>query len=103
MVSNRLSLYFTYALMLTLTATIFSTALTIQPVRASHANIILNEADISLEYEAGDDITIEGEIDDVNDDVDEVTLTITGPSDHDDEVDHNNGDFEFEYTLPNGA
>jgi uncharacterized protein YfaS (alpha-2-macroglobulin family) len=104
MASNRLSLYLTYALMLTLTVSIFSTALTVQPAKASHANIILNEANISLEYEAGDDVTIEGEIDDVNDDVDEVTLTITGPdSDHDDEVDHDDGDFEFEYSLPNDA
>ena len=101
---GRASPLFAYALVLTSIVSVFSIVPSVKHADATHANIILNEANISLEYGQSDDITIEGEIDDVNNDVDEVTLSITGPSlNYYDEVDHDDGEFEFEYSLENDA
>ncbi len=95
--SNR---YFTYALLLTLAGSLISTVLTIQPSYAAH-NIILD--DIDDEYSAGDEVSISGTIDDVNNNEDEITIRIEGPEDDTKIVTLDNDDFQWDYNIPDDA
>lgn len=96
--------FLTYALMLTLIGSIFSVALTVQPARASHSNILLDEDIIDIKYDPGERITISGSIDDVDSSEDIVNLSVTGPgTSDDDDQEHDDGDFEFEYNIEDDA
>lgn len=96
--------FLTYALMLTLIGSIFSVALTVQPARASHSNILLDEDIIDIKYDPGERITISGSIDDVDSSEDIVNLSVTGPgTSDDDDQEHDDGDFEFEYDIEDDA
>ncbi|MGI0024768.1 MAG: hypothetical protein ACREA4_06430, partial [Nitrososphaera sp.] len=92
--------YFTYALLLTLVGSIFSSLVTFQPSYASH-NIILD--DIDDEYDAGDKVSISGNIDNVNDNENEVTIRIEGPKDKTEQVTLDGDDFQWDYNIPSDA
>jgi len=70
--------YFAYALILTLVGSLFSAALPVfQPSYASHTNIAFEiDHDIDEPYEVDDDVVIDGTIDNVDQNLDSVEITI---------------------------
>lgn len=70
--------YFAYALMLTLVGSLFSAALPVfQPSYASHTNIAFEiDHDVDEPYEEDDDVVIDGTIDNVDQNLDSVDITI---------------------------
>ncbi|MGI0012812.1 MAG: PEFG-CTERM sorting domain-containing protein [Nitrososphaera sp.] len=96
---------FTYALLLTLFGSIFTSVLTFQPSYSSHTNIILDLSRIDTDrYNPGDSVRISGEIDNVDSNVDEVTITVDGPGEHEVQDEPLDGsDFDFEYDIPADA
>ncbi|MCI0563919.1 MAG: hypothetical protein MN733_36050, partial [Nitrososphaera sp.] len=98
------SQYFTYAMILTLIGSVFSTALTFQPSQASHSNITLELSAIDLVYDPGDVVPISGSIEDVDNDIDQVTINIDGPDSDDFTIDlDSGGDFSDSYEISTSA
>jgi predicted secreted protein with PEFG-CTERM motif len=93
--------YFAYCLMLTLVAALFSTVAVLPQSYAAHDNITI---DIDDEYDQDESIEIEGSIDDVENDVDEVTVTVTDPDGDEEDGDQtldNDDSFTFDYDIGN--
>lgn len=101
--------FFAYVLILTLVGSLFSVVLpAFQPSYASHENITVNITDdVDEIFSPGDSVTIEGTIDDVQEDED-VTIRILEPNGSEEEEqdvtpDEDDGYFDFPYNIPSNA
>lgn len=97
--------FLSYSVILTLIASVLSSALPmVKPSFASHENISVDIDDVS--YGQSDEVVISGTIEDVNADEDQVNITVEEPdgTDSDENVDlETNGDFSFVYEISNSA